>query len=372
MQAADAAGVRELEDPLGARVDGLVHRMAEAGQPAARGVDRPGLVDRDRRAGPPRPRPCRGCTSRRAHGSAVPRITGPAPRIPAATAPCSESGSAASVIRAATFVGIIPCSAIATSSTSRKKRCSLGRLLAGEQEMEVLAEAEPSHQLAAEIAPAHLDPVGIGLADVRDGPCGVTVLHTARNLAETPLSVSSRAVDSPGLLTVTREWGRIGFTGFGGPPAHIALLRRLCVERRGWIAARGVRGRDRGLQPAAGPGLDAARDLLRAGGCAAGSAALVGGLAFIAPGPGRDPRARRRSSSRARRRGGSSGRAPVRARRWRRSRCRPAGASSRSRAARAEPAAVGRLPARRGRLGGDDRAVARARAGRLRRSSSWP
>jgi hypothetical protein len=40
--------------------------------------------------------------------------------MPAATAPCSEAGSAASVIRAATFVGIIPCSAIAISSRSRK------------------------------------------------------------------------------------------------------------------------------------------------------------------------------------------------------------------------------------------------------------
>ena len=37
------------------------------------------------------------------------------------------------------------------------------------------------------------------------------------------------------LLTVAREWGRIGCTGFGGPPAHIALLRRLCVERRAWL-----------------------------------------------------------------------------------------------------------------------------------------
>ena len=39
----------------------------------------------------------------------------------------------------------------------------------------------------------------------------------------------------PGLVTIAREWGRIGCIGFGGPPAHIALLRRLCVERRKWL-----------------------------------------------------------------------------------------------------------------------------------------
>ncbi len=39
------------------------------------------------------------------------------------------------------------------------------------------------------------------------------------------------------LARIALDWGRIGITGFGGPPAHIALLRRLCVERRGWIAA---------------------------------------------------------------------------------------------------------------------------------------
>ncbi|HEY3872609.1 MAG TPA: chromate transporter [Actinocrinis sp.] len=39
------------------------------------------------------------------------------------------------------------------------------------------------------------------------------------------------------LAVIAREWGRIGVTGFGGPPAHIALLRRLCVQRRAWIPA---------------------------------------------------------------------------------------------------------------------------------------
>jgi len=36
---------------------------------------------------------------------------------------------------------------------------------------------------------------------------------------------------------VLREWGRIGVIGFGGPPAHIRLLRQLCVERKGWLDA---------------------------------------------------------------------------------------------------------------------------------------
>ncbi len=37
------------------------------------------------------------------------------------------------------------------------------------------------------------------------------------------------------LSTIAKEWGRIGCTGFGGPPTHIAMLRRLTVERREWI-----------------------------------------------------------------------------------------------------------------------------------------
>jgi chromate transporter len=40
------------------------------------------------------------------------------------------------------------------------------------------------------------------------------------------------------LATIAREWGRIGCIGFGGPPAHIALLRRLCVDDRAWMSAR--------------------------------------------------------------------------------------------------------------------------------------
>jgi chromate transporter len=39
------------------------------------------------------------------------------------------------------------------------------------------------------------------------------------------------------LATLIREWGRIGAIGFGGPPAHLALFRKLCVDERGWLTA---------------------------------------------------------------------------------------------------------------------------------------
>jgi chromate transporter len=47
---------------------------------------------------------------------------------------------------------------------------------------------------------------------------------------EPPASVS--------LGTIAREWTRLGCIGFGGPPTHIALLRRLCVEERRWMDAK--------------------------------------------------------------------------------------------------------------------------------------
>jgi chromate transporter len=37
------------------------------------------------------------------------------------------------------------------------------------------------------------------------------------------------------LWAIAREWGRLGCTGFGGPPAHIALLRKICVTEHKWV-----------------------------------------------------------------------------------------------------------------------------------------
>jgi len=52
--------------------------------------------------------------------------------------------------------------------------------------------------------------------------------------------VAERPTSGPevSLGRIALEWLRIGITGFGGPPAHIVLLRRLCVERTGWIEPR--------------------------------------------------------------------------------------------------------------------------------------
>ena len=51
-------------------------------------------------------------------------MTEPQPSRPAATAPCSASGAAASVMRAACTLGTSPCSAIATSVASSMRRCA--------------------------------------------------------------------------------------------------------------------------------------------------------------------------------------------------------------------------------------------------------
>ncbi len=49
-----------------------------------------------------------------------------------------------------------------------------------------------------------------------------------------PVASEGDSGDLP-IRRVLREWGRIGCVGFGGPPAHIALFRELCVERERWI-----------------------------------------------------------------------------------------------------------------------------------------
>ncbi len=87
----------------------------------------------------------------------------------------------------------------------------------------------------------------------------------------------------PTLGAVAREWGRIGAIGFGGPPAHIALLRDLVVDRRRWMPTEqfedGVAATN--LLPGPASTQLAIFTAWRTRGVAG---AVVGGLCFILPG----------------------------------------------------------------------------------------
>jgi chromate transporter len=85
------------------------------------------------------------------------------------------------------------------------------------------------------------------------------------------------------LGVVLREWGRIGLIGFGGPPAHVALLRELTVERRGWVGAREFEDANAATQLLPGPG-STQMAIFLAHVVAGRRGALVGGMAFILPG----------------------------------------------------------------------------------------
>ena len=80
-----------------------------------------------------------------------------------------------------------------------------------------------------------------------------------------------------------REWGRIGITGFGGPPAHIALLRRLCVDRHGWLDAAEFEDAIAACNLLPGPA-STELAIFCAWRVRGRLGALVGGLAFIVPG----------------------------------------------------------------------------------------
>jgi chromate transporter len=111
---------------------------------------------------------------------------------------------------------------------------------------------------------------------VTDGPCQ----------PGTGIPPSGTAVPGhpqAGLATVLREWGRIGCTGFGGPPAHIALLRRLCVDRRGWLDAREFEDAIAVCNLLPGPA-STQLAIFCAWRVRGRLGALAGGIAFIVPG----------------------------------------------------------------------------------------
>jgi chromate transporter len=84
------------------------------------------------------------------------------------------------------------------------------------------------------------------------------------------------------LGTVAREWTRIGVTGFGGPPAHIALLRRLVVQRRRWIEEHELEDAIAACNLLPGPA-STQLAIFCAWRVAGRIGAVVGGLGFIVP-----------------------------------------------------------------------------------------
>ncbi|HUC00371.1 MAG TPA: chromate efflux transporter [Solirubrobacterales bacterium] len=84
------------------------------------------------------------------------------------------------------------------------------------------------------------------------------------------------------LATIAREWTRIGVTGFGGPPAHITLLRQLVVARNGWMDGRSFEDAIAACNLLPGPASTqlAIFCAYRVGGW---PGAIVGGLGFVVP-----------------------------------------------------------------------------------------
>ncbi len=87
----------------------------------------------------------------------------------------------------------------------------------------------------------------------------------------------------PSIATIVREWGRIGCIGFGGPAAHIALFRELCVERRHWLTDAQFERAIAATSLLPGPASTqlAIYCAWRLHGTAG---ALAGGISFVAPG----------------------------------------------------------------------------------------
>ena len=95
--------------------------------------------------------------------------------------------------------------------------------------------------------------------------------------------MSGEGQNQASLATVLREWGRIGCIGFGGPPAHIALLRQLCVDRRQWLDAQEFEDAIGACNLLPGPA-STELAIFCAWRVRGRLGALGGGLAFIVPG----------------------------------------------------------------------------------------
>ncbi len=112
---------------------------------------------------------------------------------------------------------------------------------------------------------------------------GVTERLSSLRLVRGGSSIPSAARGAPELTEVLREWGRIGAIGFGGPPAHVALFRDLCVTRRGWLSAEQFEDAIAATNLLPGPG-STQMAIFCAWRLRGVRGALLGGAAFILPG----------------------------------------------------------------------------------------
>jgi chromate transporter len=85
------------------------------------------------------------------------------------------------------------------------------------------------------------------------------------------------------LATIASQWLRLGCTGFGGPPTHIALLRRMCVDQRHWLDAKEFEDGISATSLLPGPA-STQLAIFCAWRLRGAAGAVLGGICFIAPG----------------------------------------------------------------------------------------
>jgi len=85
------------------------------------------------------------------------------------------------------------------------------------------------------------------------------------------------------LRTIAAQWTRLGCIGFGGPPAHIALLRKLVIDDRKWLDPREFEDGVAAVNLLPGPA-STQLTIYCAWRLRGAAGALVGGAGFILPG----------------------------------------------------------------------------------------
>jgi chromate transporter len=85
------------------------------------------------------------------------------------------------------------------------------------------------------------------------------------------------------LAEIAKQWGRLGCIGFGGPPAHIALLRKLVVDDRKWLGEQEFEDGIAAVNLLPGPA-STQLAIYCAWRLRGAAGALLGGACFILPG----------------------------------------------------------------------------------------